>query len=185
MFDVDFLFLPENRNDSSRTPYDERVKGFKVSYHFEPGMDKPEIKIEGNLDDKKIRNMLKNVDLKKIPHLNDIYKSSSGKAIDASKLTLEYPSQNNASREKLTLEPYTEICDNEGSTEVLIEIPGINKEDVEITFRNGGKSLVFRAQNEVRTYEKTVPLSFKSSERNYDLEVNNGIAIIKIYSVNK
>ena len=73
----------------------------------------------------------------------------------------------------------------EGMTEVLLEIPGMNIENVEITFRNNGKNLIFIAQNEVRTYKKTIPLPFKSSESDYEIEVNNGIAIIKVYEVNK
>jgi HSP20 family molecular chaperone IbpA len=185
MFDVDFLFLPENRKDLGRVPYDEQVKGFKVSYHFERGMDKPEIRIEGNLDDMKIKEMLKNVDLAKVPHLSDLYKSSSSNEIDASKFALEYTSQTEEGREHFPFEPYSEICDSEGMTEVLLEIPGMNIENVEITFRNNGKNLIFIAQNEVRTYKKTIPLPFKSSESDYNIEVNNGIAIIKVYEVNK
>ncbi|MHA1913679.1 MAG: hypothetical protein ACW986_04005 [Promethearchaeota archaeon] len=185
MFDVDFLFLPDNRKDFGRTPYDEQVKGFKVSYHFETGMDKPEIKIEGNLDDDKIREMLKNTDLTKVPHLGKVYKSTLSNEVDASKFVLDYSSPNKVGSENYTLEPYTEICDAEGCTEVLVEIPGIDIEDIEIVFRNGGKSLIFSAQNEVRKYEKTIPLSFKSSERDYEIEVNNGIAIIKVRAVSK
>jgi len=185
MFDVDFLFLPENTKDLGSVPYDEQVKRFKVSYHFERGMDKPEIRIEGNLDDIKIKEMLKNVDLAKVPHLSDLYNSSSSKEIDASKFALEYTSQTEENSENFSFEPYSEICDSEGMTEVLLEIPGMNIENVEITFRNNGKNLIFIAQNEVRTYKKTIPLPFKSSEGNYEIEVNNGIAIIKVYEVNK
>ena len=185
MFDVDFLFLPDKSKNLARNPYDEKIKGFKVSYHFESGMEKPEIKIEGNLDDKKVREMLKNVDLAKAPHLSNIYKSTSSNVIDASKLSLVYSPQNKARGNFLTVEPYSEICDAEASTEILIEIPGMNIENVEIIFRDGGKRLIFIAENKTRRYEKTIPLSFKSSERDYEIEVNNGIAIIKVYAVIK
>ena len=45
-FDVDFLFLPEPNFDPNNNLKDENVKGFKVTYHFESGMDKPEIRID-------------------------------------------------------------------------------------------------------------------------------------------
>ncbi|MFX1600126.1 MAG: hypothetical protein ACFFB6_05970, partial [Promethearchaeota archaeon] len=54
-FDVDFLFIPESESNINLKPKNEKIKGFKISYHFETGMEKPEIRIEGNIDDKRIR----------------------------------------------------------------------------------------------------------------------------------
>ena len=50
-FDVDFLVFPEATEDLNLKFGDEDVEGFKVSYHFETGMEKPEIKIEGDFDE--------------------------------------------------------------------------------------------------------------------------------------
>ena len=52
-------------------------------------MDKPEINVESNLDNKNIREYLRNIDLSKVPKLKDLYNSPSKKEIDASKLSLE------------------------------------------------------------------------------------------------
>ena len=180
MFDIDFLFVPESDISLRKKPINEKVKGFKISYHYEPGMDKPEIKVEGNVDDKNIREYLKNVDISKIPKLNDLYKSQSTKEIDASTLSLDTSLKKIEEDNKNFIEPYTEICDNEGFSEILIEIPGMDEKDVQIKFVERGKKIIFTAENEKRKYMKTIPLPFKSSEFECEMEVNNGIAMIKI-----
>ena len=180
MFDVDFLFVPESDIDLAKKPNDEKVKGFKISYHYESGMDKPEIKVKGNLDDKNIREQLRNVDLSKIPKLKDLYNSPSKKEIDASKLSLETSLKKEADVGTYGLEPYAEICDNEGFSEIMIEIPGMDESNVNIRFENKGRKLIFTAENEKRRFMKAVNLPFKSSETEYEIEVNNGIAIIKL-----
>jgi len=50
VFDVDFLFLPESNFDPNLNRQNKKIEGFKVTYHFESGMEKPEIKIEGDFD---------------------------------------------------------------------------------------------------------------------------------------
>ena len=180
MFDVDFLFVPESDIDLAKKPNDEKVKGFKISYHYESGMDKPEIKVKGNLDDKNIREHLRNVDLSKIPKLKDLYNSPSKKEIDASKLSLETSLKNEADVGTYVLEPYAEICDNEGFSEILIEIPGMGTDNVNIRFEDKGRKLIFTAENEKRRFMKSVQLPFKTSETECEIEVNNGIAIIKV-----
>ena len=185
MFDVDFLFIPESEMNLGRKPNDEKVKGFKISYHFESGMDKPEIKIEGNLDDKNICEYLRNVDLSKVPKLKDLNNSPSNKEIDASKLSLETSLKKEADVGTYVLEPYAEICDNESFCEILIEIPGMGKDNINIRFDDKGRKLLFTAENEKRRFMKSVNLPFKSSETECEIEVNNGIAIIKVSEVVK
>ncbi len=180
MFDIDFLFLPESEIKRGRAPDNDKIKGFKISYHFESGMEKPEIKIEGNVDNKKVWEYLKNADLSKLPNVRELYESEPTQEIDANSLSLESYEEEYEDDELLFLEPYSEVCNNEGFTEVLIEIPGIDQKDVEISFRDKGKELVFRAVNENRKYMTTVALPFQSSEENCEMEVNNGLAIIKL-----
>lgn len=185
MFDVDFLFIPESEINLENKPNSEKVKGFKISYHFESGMDKPEIKIDGNLDDKNIHEHIRNVDLSKVPKLKDLYNSPSKKEIDASKLSLETSLKKEADVGTYVLEPYAEICDNEGFSEILIEIPGMGTDNVNIKFEDKGRKLIFTAENEKRRFMKAVQLPFKTSETECEIEVNNGIAIIKVSEVVK
>ncbi|MHA2283283.1 MAG: hypothetical protein ACXAC5_20775 [Promethearchaeota archaeon] len=183
MFEIDFLFLPESEIKKGRTPNNEKIKGFKISYHFESGMEKPEIKIEGNVDSKKVWDYLKNADLSKLPNVKELYESQSKKEIDAETLSLEFHEEVKEDNNLLILEPYTEVCNNEGITEILVEIPGIDQEDVEISFRDDGKELIFRAGNKNRKYLTTVALPFHSSVENCKVEVNNGVAIINVSNV--
>ncbi|MCK4285785.1 MAG: Hsp20/alpha crystallin family protein [Candidatus Lokiarchaeota archaeon] len=180
MFEIDFIFLPESEIKKGRIPDKEKLKGIKISYHFENGMDKPEIKIEGNIESKKVLDYLKDADLSKLPNVRDLYDSQSTKEIDASVLSLESYEKVREDADLLLLEPYSEVCNNESFTEILFEVPGIDKEEVKISFREKGKKLVFRAENESRKYMTSVALPFPSSVENCELDVNNGVAIIKL-----
>ena len=193
MFEIDFLFLPESEIKRVRIPNNEKIKGFKISYHFESGMKKPEIKIKGNIDSKKVWDYLKDADLSKLPNIKELYDSKSNEESDMNSLSLEpyeeidvddlYLESYEGEKEiddLLILEPYTEVCNNEGSTEILIEIPGIDKDDVEVKFGDKGRKIVFEAENRSRRYMTTIHLPFQSSEENCVLEVKNGIAIIYV-----
>lgn len=177
IFDIDVLFIPEKNIDLGIKPYDKKLQGFKISYHFETGMDKPEIKIEGNIDDKKIKDFLKNVTMNKYPKLKELFDSHSKKEIDASELTLETLKQD---EEIYVLEPYTEINEDKEYFEILIEVPGIVRGDVKIDYSADGKILLLTAQNKNRKYFKKINLPSKLLKESYELDVNNGIAYIKV-----
>ncbi len=177
IFDVDFLFLPESEMYKGKIFNDKKVKGFKISFHYETGMDKPEIKIEGNIDDKKLQDYLKNIDISKYPKLKDLLDISHKKEIDAGELSLEFHEQN---KDIDFLEPYTEIIDSNDSLEIVFEIPGMDKDNVNISFNNEKNELIFNAENKNRKYMKNIPLPFKSSKKDVQIEVNNGIANIKL-----
>jgi HSP20 family molecular chaperone IbpA len=179
IFDIDVLFIPDKNIDLGIKSYDKNPKGFKISYHFEAGMDKPEIKIEGNIDDKKIKDFLENVDMNKYPKLRKLIESHIKKEIDASKLTLETNCLNEE-ESVFVLEPYIEINENNENFEILIEVPGIERGDVMIDFDIDGKILMFTAQNKKRKYCKEITLPSKLLNANYELDVNNGIAYIKL-----
>ena len=99
-------------------------------------------------------------------------------------LSLEYHEKDREEKKLTPVEPYTEITNNPDFNEILIEIPGVNKEDVNVGFKEAGKKLVFTAESKSRRYLKMIALPFKSSEENLDLEVNNGIAVIKVRNKN-
>ncbi|MFX1567114.1 MAG: hypothetical protein ACFFCV_01965 [Promethearchaeota archaeon] len=176
-FDIDFLFIPESERNSYLKPESKRVKGFKISYHFETGMEKPEIRIEGDIDEKKIEEYLKNIDISQHPHLKKILESSNIEEIDASKLSLEAKELH---KDLTIIEPHTEINDTKDYIEIILEVPGTSKEDVVLDFSEGGTKLIFNAENETRKYMKNIYVPFALSSKSYDIEVNNGIAIISI-----
>ena len=175
VFDVDFLFIPESKNNLGLKPENKNIKGFKVSYHFESGMEKPEIKIEGNVDEKRIRELLKNIDLSKYPTLKKMVETKSMNEYDANLLSLESHEQE---EDLYILKPQAEINDYNDYTEIVLEIPGMSEEDVIINFTDGGNQLIFKAENKNRKFMKTFQLPFISSPKDYELEVKNGLAII-------
>ncbi|NVM37916.1 MAG: hypothetical protein HWN81_20150 [Candidatus Lokiarchaeota archaeon] len=175
IFDVDFLFIPESKNDLGLKPENKNVKGFKVSYHFESGMEKPEIKIEGNVDEKSIRELLNDIDISKYPTLKKMLEAKSMKEYDTEMLSLDSHEQEG---DLYILEPHAEINDYKDYTEIVFEIPGMSEEDVIIEFSEGGNQLLFKAENENRKFMKSVHLPFISSLKDYEIEVKNGLAII-------
>jgi len=176
IFEVDFFFIPESGIDLKSKRTGKNIKGFKVSYHFEAGMEKPDIKIEGIIDEKKIREQLKDIDLNKYPNLKNILDSKSVSEIDANSLLFDSPLEKNVSS---TSEPYTEINDKKDSSEIILEIPGIEQENIQLKFNEYGNQVKITADNGQRKYSKIISLPFKSSELDCELEVNNGITIIK------
>lgn len=178
LFDVEFFIFPESGFKKDLDDIDQ--KGYKVSYHFEKGMDKPDIKVEGDIDENKLREYMKNFNIENDPRLEKFFKKSNGtskRIYDANELSLEPCDCNDPS---YVLEPYTEINDFDDSTEIIIEIPGIDQEDILVNFHDEGRKLIFSAQNEKRNYVKQIQLPFKSSMDHYTIEVNNGIAILKV-----
>ncbi|MFX1591246.1 MAG: Hsp20/alpha crystallin family protein [Promethearchaeota archaeon] len=181
-FDVDFLFIPESESNINLKPIDKKIKGFKISYHFETGMEKPEIKIEGNIDDKRIREYLKNIDLSNYPKLKNLFETKYKEEIDANMLSLDFSEQN---MDQSILEPHTEVNDYTDFIEIVLDIPGMSEEDVMIDIIEGGTKLIFNAENRNRSYMKSVRLPFKSSAELFEMEVKNGLAIIKVRKLDK
>ncbi|MHA1255758.1 MAG: Hsp20/alpha crystallin family protein [Promethearchaeota archaeon] len=180
LFDVEFFLFPEPDFNKNINDFDQ--KGYKVSYHFETGMDKPDVKIEGDIEENKLREYFKKYNMDELPQINKIMKSNntSNRVYDANELSLEPCDRNDPSCE---IEPYTEISDFEDFSEIIIEIPGINQDEILVNFHDEGRKLTFSAQNEKRNYVKQFQLPFKSSMDHYTIEVNNGIAILKVKSV--
>ncbi|HEC37881.1 MAG TPA: hypothetical protein ENI29_06565 [bacterium] len=176
IFEVDFLFIPESGIDLKSNRTGKNIKGFKVSYHFEAGMEKPDIKIEGIIDEKKIREQLKGIDLNKYPNLKNILESRAVNEIDVTSLSMDFPLEKNVSP---TSEPYTEIIDKKDYSEIILEIPGMEQDDIQLEFNENRNQLKFTVENGERRYSKIIFLPFKSSKVDCELEVNNGIAILK------
>lgn len=176
-FDLDFVVFPESIADLNTKPIDKNMKAFKVSYHFEPGMEKPEVKIEGNMEDKEIQDYLNKFSFEPNSSLNNLSNLESNDLIDANKLLVE-PCENND--ESCVIEPYTEISDYNGFLEIALEVPGIEKKDIILSFSKDCEHITFSTRNKNRKYQKKIQLPFKSSIGDCSLEINNGIAILKV-----
>ncbi|MHA1468444.1 MAG: hypothetical protein ACTSP6_10275 [Promethearchaeota archaeon] len=75
LFDVEFFLFPEPDFNKNINDFDQ--KGYKVSYHFETGMDKPDVKIEGDIEENKLREYFKKYNMDELPQINKIMKSNN------------------------------------------------------------------------------------------------------------
>ncbi|MFW9972736.1 MAG: Hsp20/alpha crystallin family protein [Candidatus Odinarchaeota archaeon] len=182
VFDVDFLFIPESEKSPDLKPKNSKAKAFKISYHFEKGMKEPEFKIEGDIDEKKIKEYLKNMDLSRYPDFEKLIKMQKKDEIDADKISLELPVEY---ENQIELEPATEINNYKDFIEVVFDIPGISEEDVIIDITEGGSNLRLVAENTRKRYIKDLDLPFKCSNNDCEIEVKNGLAIIKVKKLDK
>ncbi len=174
--DMDFFIFPEMNKQLD--PTKKRSKGYKISYHFETGMDEPEIKIEGDIDEKELNQYLKGYDFGKDPRFKMLKQSTRKELIDATEISLKPTEQHEESH---ITEPFTEVNDCNDFTQIIIEVPGIEKEDIKLDLNDERNKLIISAENQIRKYFKEIYLPFKTSLTNYKLEVNNGIATLKIW----
>jgi len=177
-FDVDFLFMPEQNFDPSMNLKDNNVKAFKVTYHFEPGMDKPEVRIEGNFDKKKLQDYFKRFNISNLPQFKQVGQSGqSGKkqAIDVGTLSLE---PNLKHKKPIVKEPYHEVNIHDDFADILIEAPGIEKGHIILSLSEDGRNLKVSIEINFIDIEKEIRLPFESTMDNHKLEVNNGIVSI-------
>ncbi|MHA1194180.1 MAG: hypothetical protein ACTSP9_18150 [Promethearchaeota archaeon] len=176
--DVDFLFVPEPIKNFDIDSQNPNIKGFKVSYHFESGMDKPEIRFEGDIDEKKMHEYLKRIKMQQNPRFKLIKKDQNQrKEIDASMFSLVPCDEE---EENCSLEPYSEIQYLEDSVEIILEVPGVEKGHVILSLSNDGRKLKINTKNQIRNFEKEIKLPFRSSLDGHIMNINNGIASIII-----
>ena len=175
IFDLDFFVFPEPDLDNEPNS-DNTDKGFKVSYHYESGMDKPDIKIEGDIDEKKLRDFLKDRKIEPDPQLNKLFKSQIKNDINAEELTLEPFKHEDTSN---VIEPYTDVDDNIGFAEIILEVPGIDKEDIVLGINDIDNKLTVSAESPKHKYFKHITIPSSCVMDDYTLEVKNGIAILR------
>ena len=175
IFDVDFLFMPEQNFDPKMNLEDEDVKAFKVTYHFEPGMNKPEIRIEGNFDEKKLQDYFKRLNISNSPQFKGLRQSGKKQSIDVGTLSL----QPNIKHEKsMAMEPYYEVNLHEDFADIIIEAPGVEKGHIILSLSEDGRKIKVLIEINFVSIEKEIRLPFESTMDDHLLEVNNGIVSI-------
>jgi HSP20 family molecular chaperone IbpA len=151
------------------------MKGFKVTYHFEPGMDKPEIRIEGNFDEKKLKEYFKRFNIANFPQLKKLGQSRKKQTIDVGTLSLQ-PNINLGKSVKK--DPYYEINTHEDFVDILIEAPGIEKGHILLSLSQDGRELKVSIEINFVNNEKVIRLPYECTMEDHVLTVNNGIVSI-------
>ena len=181
-FDVDFLFLPESNFDPNLNLQNKKVEGFKVTYHFESGMEKPEIKIESDFDEKKLKEYIKKLNLSSSPQFKMLRKSGKKPVMDVGTLSLKPDFEQEEFLEK---EPYYELIMYDDYTEIVMELPGIEKGHIVLSLSEDGRKLKILTESNFQNFEKELQLPFESTMKDHVVEVNNGIVSIIIRKINK
>ncbi|MBY8982768.1 MAG: hypothetical protein KGD57_07455 [Candidatus Lokiarchaeota archaeon] len=178
ILDVEFYLFKE-ADLKNKSKLNSNNNGFKITYHYENGMDEPDIKIQGNIDEIELNEYLKNVDFSKIKNIynSNINSNRTSNFIDAKDLSLNPDfKQDNL----VYNEPYIEVHDNNDDyIELLLEVPGIQENDILLTVNNDKKTLVFNAENNKKRYHKKIKLPYKVSVANKTIDLNNGIITFK------
>lgn len=179
-FDIDLFFMPEANMKSPFNQDNENVKGFKISYHFDEGMDKPEIRFEGDIDKNKLRDFFKKIDISKNPYFKNLVRKKHSNVIDAKELYLEPCTDKD---KECVIEPFSEINVYDDCVEIIIEMPGIEKGHILISSLEDGKKIKISAENETRKFLKTFDLPYKVKIGDSTMDVNNGITTIKLNKI--
>ncbi len=182
VFDVDFLFLPESNFDPNLNLQNKKVEGFKVTYHFESGMEKPEIKIEGDFDEKKLQEYFKKLNLSSYPQFKTLRKPEKKQAMDVGTLSLNPDFEREDFLEK---EPYYELNMYEDYAEIVIELPGIEKGHIVLSLSEDGRKLKVLTKSNFQNFKKVLQLPFESTMKDHVVEFNNGIVSIIMRKLNK
>lgn len=155
-FDKDFKFK------------DNDTKSYSISYHYQTGMDKPEIKVRGDINDETLSKFLKGIPefITEQPVIKKLSLTPEGTEV--------------TSQREGAIEPYTEISDLEDFTEICLELPGVEKEDIKLHFDEKAEELTLTAKRNGRKFYKEIKLPVFLDTENYDLELKNGIASLKI-----
>ena len=180
-FDVDFLFLPEPNFNPKMNRNEDKFKAFKVTYHFESGMDKPEIRVEGNFDEKKLQEYFKKFNISNNSQLKRLNPSRDRQAVEVGPLSLK---PNYEDEDFLEIEPYFEKIFHENSAEIIIEAPGIEKGHIILSLSEDGRILKISIEINFNNIEREVVLPFESTMDDHILEVNNGIITILMLKKN-
>jgi len=180
-FDKDFGFkdfseFPNIDFNNDLNFKDNNTKSYSISYNYQTGMDKPEIRVQGDVDDEILSKFLKGIP-KFITERPTIKKLS---------LTPEKKEEirelKTGEKIKEGIEPYTEITDFEDQIEICLELPGVEKEDLKLNFDEKGEELTVEAKRDGRKFYKEIKLPIKLDIKDYTLELKNGIACLKFKS---
>jgi|Deesub1362B_J571_1020462.scaffolds.fasta_scaffold00003_441 HSP20 family protein len=77
-----------------------------------------------------------------------------------------------------TVSPAYDIIDKDNHYEIVIELAGVRKEDVELSVRDD--KLHVKATSPYRTYEGMIPVPQDAVTEDIEAKMNNGILVIKL-----
>lgn len=182
-----------NRQIDMNDPNVEK-KGYSVSYKFGTGMDKPEYKIEGDLTEEEVEQIKNNIEnlnfnfgfnLKPSSIRNDTnqldFKEVSKRMENETTADEDIQPKYTKKQNKPIEEPFHELYEEENETVIIVELPGIEKENINISIDpDNSKGLIVHAEGTYVDYEARINLNRNFKMENVKGKSKNGIFQITI-----
>ncbi len=78
------------------------------------------------------------------------------------------------------IEPLTDVIEEDDKVKVVIDLPGVNKEDIKITVSEDGKKITVSARSEDRKYYKEIELPATVDPTKTRATYRNGVLTIEL-----
>jgi len=140
-------------------------KSYSISYKFGTGMKEPEIRVEGDIDEKTVNRFLEGV--------SHQFGFDAIGSMDPAKLLKpkSVPSDAEDEAEGYSV-PFTDIQDNDKGSTAILEMPGIGKEHIKLEMKEN--KVIMTAVNGDIKYRKVMRLGFIPA-KDPEMSANNGI----------
>ena len=145
---------------------DNNTKSYSISYKYGTGMKEPEIKVEGDVDEKTLNDFLGSVknSLGELPFLES-----------TPNLLEEIRPSKDSDSESGVIEPFTDIQNHEKGATLTLEMPGIGQEDVKVDIDKD--KVIISANHGNLNYRKQAQLGFKPKNAPHITAINGIITL--------
>ena len=82
-------------------------------------------------------------------------------------------------------EPLTDVYEEEDTVKVIMDMPGVDKDDINISIEPGGRTLVVEAKGSDRSYRKELQLPTEVDASKAKATYKNGVLTIELPKKNK
>lgn len=173
LFDSNFDEDNEDLRQRVKKDKNSKSKSYSISYKYSTGMKEPEIKVQGDVDEKTLHHFLQNIEHQfEFPKMNN----KSVRLLNPHK----GDSKENSMSEDLEKDaqiPFSDVIENKHELIVTLEMPGISADQIKAEYTKSGISVY--GENGTKKYHKFIGLSF-NPKKSPLISTNNGIITLKI-----
>ncbi len=78
------------------------------------------------------------------------------------------------------IEPLTDVIEEDDKIRVIVDLPGVNKEDIKVTVTEDGRKLIISARGEDRKYYKEIDLPAPVDPEKAKATYRNGVLTVEL-----
>ncbi|MEZ0247909.1 MAG: archaeal heat shock protein Hsp20 [Thermoproteus sp.] len=78
------------------------------------------------------------------------------------------------------IEPLTDVVEDNGKIKVVVEMPGVDKEDIKVRLSNDNRVLIISASGKDRKYYKEIPLPGEVLPDKTKATYRNGVLVVEL-----